>query len=229
MFKLRQQASLAAIISSAVLMSLSGCAVGPDYQRPVVVLPAHYTTAVATSAADVRQDWWAYFNDKTLSQLIEKALTNNVDLAVASARIREATGLSQETGAAFIPQIDADVGTTNQHTSGMNQTALNISPTGTGGTTFVNRRATLSTSYELDVWGKLRRNDENAKAQAQASFYARDSVRLSLAAMVSNAYLALRSLDAQLAAVGNSVDSRQETLRLAKIRIEAGLSSPLEQ
>lgn len=224
--KLTAALSLLGLIT---LSTLSGCAIGPDYERPVVALPAHYAAAAEAnkaSSAEIRSDWWTYFNDETLNSLIEKALTNNADLAAAVARVNEATGLSREAGATFLPQIDAEAGVSKQETSGKTHTSIAF---GRPGMTYENRRVAISTNFELDVWGRLRRANESAKAQAEASLYARDSVRLSLAAMVSNAYLALRSLDAQLAAVNRSTETRQETLRVAKLRIEAGLSSPLEQ
>lgn len=213
-------------LATLITFSLAGCAIGPDYERPIVPLPSQYQAVSEASAADIRSDWWTYFNDETLNQLVAKALVNNADLAAAVARLNEATGLSREAGATFLPQIDADATVSKQRTSGATQTSIIANRPGM---TYENRRVAVSTSFELDVWGKLRRANESAKAQAEGSLYARDSVRLSVAAMVSNAYLALRSLDAQLAAVGNSTDSRAETLRIAKLRVEAGLSSPMEQ
>lgn len=222
---MRMTSILPASLSAIGILALTACAVGPDYQRPIIPLPAHYNAAVEASSAPVRADWWAYFNDATLSALIDTSLTNNADLAVAAARVREAGGVVKESNAVFFPQIDADIAGTRQQSSGKNQLAL---ASGASGATYSNRRATLSTSYEIDVWGKLRRGKEAADALAVASAYARDSIRLSLAAMVSNAYLALRSLDAQVSTVNQTVESRQETLRLASIRVKAGLSSPLE-
>jgi outer membrane protein, multidrug efflux system len=218
------------LASALAIIGFSGCAIGPDYQRPIVALPTHYAVAVDANPIDIRQDWWTYFNDTNLNLLIEDTLKNNADLAAAVARVNEAAGASQEANAGFLPQIDADASTARQHISGKNQTAFNVNPiSGTSGSTFINRRATVSTSYEVDVWGRLRRSSENAGALSNASLYARDSVRLSLAAMVCNAYLALRSLDSQLHAAGSTTDSRAETLKLAKIRVAAGLSSPQEQ
>lgn len=208
-----------------LMAGLGGCAIGPDYERPPIPLPRHYAAAEAETPVSIRADWWADFKDPVLTELIHKALAQNADLALATGRLAEAQGLAKEAGAAFLPEVTADASVAKQHSSGKTQSAL---ASGTPGTTYTSRKGTLSTSFELDVWGKLRRAYESASAQIEATRYARDSVRLSLEALVCHAYFNLRSLDSQLTAQSNTVESREETLRLVKLRVEAGLSSPLE-
>ncbi len=204
------------LLAPAIALTVSGCAVGPDYVRPSSTLPGDY--AAQTGRAEqmnplVELDWWKHFKDPVLDELMDKALNQNADVRAAVARVEQAEAAAREAGAAFLPQIDVQaVG---------NRARI-------GGRTVNTASANAFTAYELDVWGRVRRSGESARALALASHYGRDAIRLSVAGLVANNYLALRAYDAQLMLSAESEASREATLKLVRTRVDAGLVSPLD-
>ena len=211
---------------AALTLALAGCsALGPDYKRPNATLPGAYTeTDGAAAQALVEHDWWKLFKDPVLDDLVAKALGNNLDLQVAVARVEEAEAAMREAGAALTPSVDlgADASRSRSSTkAAVYNAAMPVYRT--------THTLGLSTAFELDFWGRLRRTREAARAQALASHHARDTVELSLAGMVANSYLALRALDAQLAVSQDSLDTRATSLKIVGSRVEAGLASTLDR
>jgi multidrug efflux system outer membrane protein len=194
---------------------VSGCAMGPDFVRPSSTLPAAYAEQTV-SAADINPlievEWWRHFNDPVLNDLMDKALNQNADIRAAVARVEQAEAAAREAGAEFLPQINGEV----------------FGNRAEGGRTVDTATASVFTAYELDVWGRLRRSSESARALALASHYGRDAIRLSIAGLVANNYLALRAYDAQLMLSAESEASREATLKLVRTRVDAGLVSPLD-
>src|SRR3569623_1400859 len=150
----RQSASI------RLALALAGCAVGPDYIRPAVSLPAAYADCAATADAQqaVAADWWTLYNAATLTSLVTTALQDNSDLQLAIARIEEAQAVLDETGSALLPEIDLNAASTRSRSSTFNAQRL---PAGTPVISNSNRLV-LSTTFELDFWGKLRRATESA-------------------------------------------------------------------
>lgn len=208
---------------------LTGCAVGPDYQRPATTLPASYTASSGEAAAageeSIATDWWKHFGDATLTGLVEEALRNNADVRVAVGRMEQAEAAAREVGAAFLPEIDGQMGSTRNRVSTRTATPM---PAGTP-LLRDSRTAALTMSYEIDVWGRTRRSDEAARASALGSRYGRDAIGLTVAGAVTSQYLALRAYDAQLAVTTESLASQEESLKLVQLRVEAGLAAPLAQ
>lgn len=211
------------------LLALAGCAVGPDYKRPDSPLPDQFNEAREANAADqptapMQKEWWTLFQDPTLNDLVRQALAQNTDVLLAVARVEEADALSREAGAAQFPEIDGNAGSSRTQTS--TKTAVPLFP----GMPRLrdDRSASLSTSFEIDVWGRLRRASEAARAQALASHYAQDTVQLSLAGLVASNYLALRAYDAELSVTRETLTSREASLKIVKVRQEAGLVSPVD-
>lgn len=208
------------------LLTLAGCAVGPDYQRPAATLPENFQQAseqaAPAAASAVSKEWWQLFQDKTLNELVSKALTQNFDLQSAVARVEEAEGLAREAGATFFPQIDLGAGGSRTVASAM--TATPSSPRMRDSS-----KAALSTSFEIDIWGRLRRGNEAARAQLLSSRYARDTVELSVAGLVTSSYLALRAADADLVLTRSTLESRQKALDIVNHRLEGGAASPLDR
>lgn len=216
---------------------LSGCLLGPDYERPAVELPDAYRTppqvasqpAAVTSvnqaprspSAEVMKEWWTLFNDPVLNDLIVSAQKNNADIQIAVARLGQAQALARQAGAALYPTVNLTASGTRA------STGTSVNPSGVG---FQTNTAQLGvvTSYEIDVWGRVRRNIESATAVATASQYEQDSVRLTLSALVANTYLRLRALDAQIDVVTNSVKTRENSLRVAQAKLDGGLVSPID-
>lgn len=213
----------------ALALTLSGCAIGPDYLRPANLLPALFgeaqpaeTVRLATNPA-IDPRWWTLFNDATLNDLIDRALVNNADLRLAIARVEQADAVAREAGASFFPQIDGGAAASNSKASTKTSTFTSAQPR-----LRHTRSAALSTSFELDVWGRIRRANEAAQASMLATRYGRDAVRLSVAGLIASNYLALRAYDAQLAVTAETLKSRQESQKLVQTRIDAGLISPLD-
>lgn len=214
----------------ALAIALSGCAVGPDYLRPSNLLPKVFGEAkpaaesvVLESNPAIDPQWWKLFGDATLNDLVEQALQNNADLRVAIARVEQAEGVAREAGASFFPQIDGGASSTRSKASTKTSTYNAAMPTYRTA-----RSASLSTSFELDVWGRVRRTNEAAQASILATQFARDSVHLSVAGLVADSYLALRAYDAQLLVTEETVRSREESAKLVHTRVDAGLASPLD-
>jgi outer membrane protein, multidrug efflux system len=220
------------VLSFCVLLGLSGCLLGPDYQRPELTLPESFrdqqsspaagTTPVSASNTPAAlTDWWTLFNDPVLNDLVSTAQINNADVQIAIARLAQAQALARQAGAALYPTL-------NLTASGVRaSTGTAATPSGLGLQTNTSQVG-LVTSYELDVWGRVRRNVEAATAVATASQYEQDSVRLTLSALVTNTYLSLRALDAQIAVVTNSVKTREDSLRVAQAKLDGGLVSPID-
>jgi outer membrane protein, multidrug efflux system len=211
----------------AVAMLSAGCTtVGPDYQRPAVTLPAQYPGAVkglATPAVLIAADWWTLYGDAELNRLVEQALAANSDIAQAVARVEQAQGQLREADGALVPTV------TGGANAGRSELGASVPGNTTGRTVRGNDlKLSLSTSFEIDFWGKLARATEAARAQLLAGQAARDTVRLTVAGAVVQGWIALRSLDTQIAATRSTLKSREEGARLIGLRLKAGSGSRLD-
>lgn len=205
------------LLLSTLTLALAGCAmVGPDYTRPQTNLPAIYADEAATSAGlVVPPQWWTLYADPTLDGLIAEGLKRNADVRLAVARVEEAEALLREAKATlFFPQIDGQLGATRNRTI---RNGLDTSLT-----------AGLATSFEVDLWGRLRRSERAVRDQLLASRHGRDTVALTLAASIARSYFAARSLDSQLTASQEILRAADESLGLAQKRADAGVASALD-
>ena len=212
---------------------LAGCMVGPDYERPAMELPAAYpgpkaapTEAPAQQApadAQVPADWWKLYNDPLLDDLVASALARNADIRQAVARIEESDANLREANAAFLPEIDAQGNAGRSRAS----TTTGLIPPGIPSIR-TDIRLALTTAFELDFWGRLRRGVEALRAQALASRYARDVVALTLAGLTTQAYFGVRSLDAQILVTRETLANRDESLAYVRKRAAGGIASDLE-
>ncbi|HTQ73087.1 MAG TPA: efflux transporter outer membrane subunit [Burkholderiales bacterium] len=211
-----------ALLACALLAA--GCAVGPDYQRPDLGLPKAYTEPDTGDALSVRADWWKLYGDPVLDGLVAAAIERNADIRLAVARIEEADANLRVVNAAFLPEIDLGAGANRTRFS--TTTAV---PTPPGVPPVRNDvRLALSTSYELDFWGRLRRQAESFRAQYLATRYARDVVALTLAGLTAQTYFALRSFDAQIIVTRETIVTRKESLDYVRARARGGIASDLE-
>jgi outer membrane protein, multidrug efflux system len=206
-----------------IAAALAGCSsVGPDYQRPTTALPAQYNTSVPSPTA-MRADWWQLFGDAALTRWVDQALANNQDIAQAVARVEQAQAQANEIDSATLPGVTAGA------SAGRAQLGAGVPNNASGrlqrGNDF---KLSLATSYEVDLWGRLRRSNEAARAQVLASGAARDTVRLSVAGAVAQAWFALQSLDAQSEALRGTLTTRDNSLRLISARLKAGTGSRLD-
>jgi len=209
---------------AALAILAAGCTtVGPDYKRPAIELPAQFP---AGDPADARlaPSWWTLYRDATLDELVAAAQKNNADVRLAAARVREAEAVLREANAAFFPELNA---TASGSRARVSQQTLPPSPRGVP-LVRPNYLFSLSTSFELDFWGRFARASEAARANLLATRLGQDVVALGLAGSTAQAYFALRSFDAQITVLNNSLKLRNDSLAIAQARLDAGLASELD-
>jgi multidrug efflux system outer membrane protein len=205
--------------SGALLLTaaLSACMVGPDYRRPDIDVPAAWRLGPTEAAEISNIAWWDQFDDPILSNLVRTALANNKDLKVATANVDQAAAQFGIVRSAQFPQLNANASATRQ---GISQTTVVGAPVATH--IFNNYAVNLSASFELDIWGRLRRATESAQASLLASEQGRGTVVLTLVATVASGYIQLRALDRQLEIAQYTSRSLGEAARLQKLRFEEG-------
>ncbi len=200
-----------------------GCAVGPNYKRPVIGSPASYRGASENSNATFTElTWWELYQDAALQSLIRQALTNNYDLQIAIARIEQARAIAMQARAQFVPSVDYNGAVSR----GRNDVFGSAFPN--NGAIVNSTVATLNAFWEVDLWGRVRRLNESARAQFLASEEARRGIRLSLLSDVATAYFELLELDQELEIAGRTTNSFAESLRIFSQRVEGGTASALE-
>jgi outer membrane protein, multidrug efflux system len=204
------------------VLLLAGCAVGPNYHRPPVNAPAAFrgeAQAATNSFADL--PWWQVFHDDTLQNLICVALTNNYDLRIAASRVLQEQALVAQARSQFFPQVNYGL----LAGRGRNVSGTLPSPNGTSGSVFA---GDLNATWEIDLWGQIRRLTESARAQFFASQEAQRDVKISLIAQVAQDYFQLLALDDQLAIARDSTNSFGQSLVIFNQRLHGGVASKLE-
>ncbi|HEY7098617.1 MAG TPA: efflux transporter outer membrane subunit [Terriglobales bacterium] len=196
-------------------LGLSGCAVGPKYKRPVITAPDKYYTEQTSdpnSIADLA--WWEIFKDPVLQNLIQEALKNNYDVATAAARVEQARAQAGISKSFYYPQIGYGVGVGGQKAELVpNHTYYNYN---------------VNLAWELDLWGRIRKLNEQQKAIFFATHEAQRGVWLSLVSDVAQAYFELRALDEQLQIAKDTAVSFQESYDLFNKKLSGGAASALE-
>jgi outer membrane protein, multidrug efflux system len=201
-------------IALVLVASLSACMVGPDYRRPEVDMAAAWRLG-ATEAVEIANiEWWDQFRDPVLSELVRTALANNKDLEIATANVDKAAAQYGIVRSAQFPQVNAGVSAAREHSS-----ANAPLP---GGRTVDDYGVNLSASFELDIWGKLRRATESARANLLATEQGKGTVVLTVVTTVATGYIQLRALDRQLQIALDTSNSLGEAARLQRIRFEEG-------
>jgi len=208
------------LLTGLFLLIFSGCTVGPDYERPAVHTPADWTVSYDAATAMIDTAWWRQFNDPVLDQLIATAISNNLDLKAALARVDQFLGQLRTTRSEFFPQIGYS-GTISRQ----DDTDTGLSPPQGE---YSDYEAFLSASWEIDFWGRIRRLNEAARAELLASEAGRRSVLLSLVTGVASNYVILRGLDRQLEISIETAESYWESLRIFNHRHTYGTVSQVE-
>ncbi len=208
-----------ALCVSVIALLVSGCMVGPDYVRPDVQTPPAWRISETDARDTANTAWWKQFGDAQLNALIDEALVANKDLLIASARIDEYAGRLGVTRADLFPQVGIGYGASRQK---------NTLPGTTTKGTYNSYDMLISASWEIDFWGKLRRQDEAARAQLIASEEGRRVVVLTLVTGVAGAYINLRDLDRQLEIAIETARTREASYKLFQDRYAGGLISILE-
>ncbi len=201
-----------------------GCTIGPDYQRPALDVPAEWRLSEQNAKELADTAWWGQFNDPVLSDLIATALNENKDLMIAAARIDEFAGRYGIVRADLFPQVGASA---DYNRGKITESGDNALAPGYKATTD-SFSANLGAAWEIDLWGKIRRGTEAAKAEFIASEEGRRAVILSLVSNVARAYINLRDLDRQLEISRNTAKSRGESYLIFQERFAGGIISDLE-
>ena len=222
---LRRLRVLAALPTVSVMAG--ACMVGPDYVRPSVEQPARFTSqAVAELGPPIPAEWWQLYRDPDLDRLISTARESNQTVRQAVARVDEARALARVAGSFLYPTISTDPRFSRTRYS------ANRDSTVTGrkvlqGATVNDWRIPLDLTYEIDVWGRVRRSLEAARAQAEASADDVGVVRLIVDTDVARFYYTLRSMDAQAQILERTVVAYREQVRLLSVQLRTGLASPI--
>lgn len=200
--------------------ALASCTVGPDFMQPGATGGSRWKQSVASPGSTLPDAWWTLFGDSELNRLVNRAIAANNDIAAAKARLDTARALVGIDRAKLFPQLDvsadATEGRASRATSGR---GANLEGQ--------HYRSSFDVSYDLDLWGKNRRNIEAAEAEAATAAALFDAQRLGIATEVARQYFILRGLDAQETVLNDTLSSRQQSLDLEVTRTEAGLTDGL--
>jgi multidrug efflux system outer membrane protein len=217
------------LLPALPLILLGGCAVGPNYHRPKVSAPGEFRNAPAASgdpAASIADTkWQSLFPDESLNQMVAKALENNFDLRIAAERVQEARAQLGITRADQYPFLDVQAGFTGARNSSV------------GASPFIPAGAKLSAAYtslgaalswELDLWGRLRRLTEAARAEYLGSEEGRRAVQVSLVSDVIESYFQLLEQDSELEISRKTEETAQASLKIVELRHQRGAASALD-
>ncbi|MGD0181896.1 MAG: efflux transporter outer membrane subunit, partial [Terriglobales bacterium] len=219
---MKKTALLIEIVAALGLMT--GCLVGPKYQRPAVDVPQEYRAPAPQQAAQAsslgNEQWWQVYQDPVLTQLIHTAIAQNYDVRIAAARVLEAQAQVGITRANQLPSANVGADVFSQQ----NAKVTNLFPAYqvNGG------ELNLSVIWNLDFWGKYRRQTEAARAQLLATEWGQRSVISSLVANVATAYFQLRALDSELEISKSTLASRQQSVQLTQFLESHGGASGLD-
>lgn len=208
--------------SFGLLGALGGCALGPDYERPEIDTPAAYVQPVEEGESFANLSWWDLLQDTQLQTLIRTALVENRDLGIAVARVEEFRALAGVTRADQFPTVDALA------TAGRATSSENVFPGNLIDGPVDNFRLGADVFFEVDLFGRLRRATEAARAQLLATEEARRSISISLVASVASTYMTLRDFDAQLEIARRTEAARQQSLQIIRARYEKGTAPLLD-
>jgi outer membrane protein, multidrug efflux system len=212
------------------LLALAGCSVGPDYHRPTVAVPDQWKTPspwkeAAPRDAEIKPSFWELYNDPTLTALELKAIDNNPNLHAAFDRVEEARAVARISRADLLPSIDADPSYSRTYYSANRPLPPKSAQVGYAANDFV---LPLDLSYEVDLWGRVRRSFRAAREQAQASAASYQNVLLSLESDLAQTYFTIRSIDLDRQVLKDTIKLRQRNVELVHSLHEGGAQSALD-
>ncbi|GAB1440352.1 efflux transporter outer membrane subunit [Providencia sp.] len=211
-------------VIALTLMVLTGCqAVGPDYVPPQTRLPDNWGANQNTDTLPI--EWWAIFDDPQLSSLIQRATTNNLNLQLATARMQQSRTVLGIADSALMPDLNLEGSYQRQRATSVGS----MDPSGKKGEAdFNNWRGGFSTIWEIDMWGKLRRSSESARASFAASEENRRAILTSMTAEIASNYLQLRANQQQIIVAQENHATALQTLQLTQIRLQNGSGNQLD-
>jgi len=207
------------LILSIPLLWLAACAVGPDYRRPEVKLPEHFSEAGGEWRAarpgrfEVPADWWRAFGDAELDRLEAQVVVDNQTLKAAEAQYRAARAAVDSAAAARFPTVTGSAAATRSHSAGITTDSVSL---------------LASASWEIDLWGRVRRSVEAAQARAEASADDLAAARLSIQALLAQTWFQLRAADEQRRLLQRTQAANTRFLALTRDRYAAGVASSLD-
>lgn len=219
--------SMTRIVASGLLaLILAGCAVGPDYRRPTADIPVRFKHDApwkeATPADHLAKgNWWEIYADPVLNDLEEQAATANLSLQAAYASLAQVQATAGISKSERMPRLDLNAGV------GRQRTAADLSPAGSGQVDNL-YSLPLALSYEVDLWGRVRRSVEAAQADVDGATADYHALLLSLQAELASSYFRMRTLDGEIALLNQTVGLRQEALQLVQSRYEHGQIGQLD-
>ena len=213
-----------------LLLLISGCAVGPRYQRPVVSVAQNWsppeTRGIDTSAPVA--EWWTSFNDPQLATLIRRAVEDNLDLKLAAARVTEARAARGIAQAGLLPSVGAETSATRNRLRLLAAPSSATAAARTAQVEFNNFEAHFDAAWEPDVFGRLRQGLRAASADVEATEQARRAVLVTLLGDVGRSYAELRGLQLRLAIAEQNIRTQQDTFEVTQARAQAGLATDLD-
>ncbi|MDR3556346.1 MAG: efflux transporter outer membrane subunit [Syntrophobacteraceae bacterium] len=215
-----------------LLASLAACTVGPDYVRPKTEVPPSYKELKGWKKAQPkdflsRGAWWKVFGDPRLNALEAQVSITNQNLAVSEAQFRQALAAVKVAQSGFFPVVSA-LTSAQRSRNPLSLSSGTSSSAGPSGVTSSNLQLAGNVSWELDLWGKIRRTVEASKANARASDADLEGVRLAATAQLAQDYFQLRALDSQQHILHKTVEAYQQFLQLTKNRYATGVASPAD-
>ena len=214
-----------------VLTSAAGCAVGPDYHRPTAEVPPAWQPQApwheaAPSDATLKGNWWELFQDSSLNPLVERALQTNQNLRVAAARLDQARGQVTVAGSYLYPGIGLQASAARSKTSANRPVSAYATPNQS--TVQNNFILGPTVNYELDLFGRVRRQVEGYRAAAEQAAADFENTRLMLTAQLVSDYFTLRELDAEIDVVNHSLDLERDALKFITSRHDLGFATGLD-
>ena len=212
------------LLATLLAVFLASCTVGPDYQRPTVASPDAWRIDYPKAIDVANTKWWEQFGDPVLNELVETALRENLDIQIAAARVDQFIGALTSTRSQLFPQIGYGADASRVRASAVGQPPL---PPGAD-PYFSLYQGSLGASWQLDLFGRVRRLTEAAQAQVYASEQAQHGVVLSLVSSVATSYIVLRALDRQLQIAQSTASNFTATARLFELRFKSGIVAKTE-
>ena len=212
----------APVLAAALVAMLSGCTVGPDYVRQLFETPPNWRVDYLQAAQLTNLRWWEQFQDPVLNQLVETALRNNQDIRIAAERVEQYLGQLQTTRSQFFPQLGYGLQVSRNRASEVSYPPSSIDPW------YKLYQGTASADWQIDLFGRVRRQSEAAQARVFASEQGRRGTLLTVVTSVAAGYITLRSLDRQLEIARATADNYAGTLRIFQLRFQAGVVSQVE-
>src|SRR5882762_4284324 len=215
-----------------VLLAFAGCMVGPNYQRPKVSVSPGFGEAkdprLSAESTNYR-DWWKAFNDPALDRLIARAYQDNLTLQQAGVKVLEARAQLGITVGEIFPQTQQAIGSVQYNrTSDRASTAALFSGGGGGSVAYWQSTIGAQASWELDFWGRIRRNIQSADASLLATLADYDNTLVTLTADVANTYIALRTAEERIRIAQENIDIQQQTLKIVESRFRNGIVTQLD-